>query len=114
MAVKAKGGPVIKRNKNAAKKVVIAIMAPTGADFVAAGTTIKTVVKTGSTDSWDPKTLERTADRIVIELTGKKDHAIKPLLDPPDTGTLTVTLTNPPTNVEPDVVIPVVFVDDIP
>lgn len=120
---KLNAGPVIKRKKNPSKKVLISVIAPAGIDI--SGTTVSTVENDDGSQSWDFDVVDSGPRFIIIKLNGKTvDTLTDPVAksarpravaaDPPDPGTLTITLTDAPTGVSSVITdVPVVFVDDI-
>lgn len=115
------GVPGVKKLK---KKSLVVIVAPAGTNFPtgANGTKVSSIKRLATattpelifTKSIPPKV---TAQHILLSIKGPNTRAAKAkgkklFDDTPDPGSLTITLTDQGPNIDPIVVVPVVFVDD--
>lgn len=119
---KATAFPCIKKKLN--KKSYLVIRAPGTTQFKATTKVATVKDKTDATLTWDIHKQKLSTDRkaIAVVLHGKRTVARKPgdaksgapaVIDEPDSGTLAITLSDPPTGVDPLVVDTTVeYVDD--
>lgn len=107
------GGSVVKRKKNPAKKFAISIIAPGSEDISAVK--ISSVESADGSIKWTPTIKEQTSKFIVVELNRIVITPIVKVGDPPDSGSLTITLDDVPEGVSSVISdIPVVFIEDLP